>query len=61
MKARDGDSQTKVAALDGARKTGGDARAAGACPKCKTEVPAKPGFRYATLKCPKCGTLMGLQ
>ncbi len=61
MKARDGDAQTKIAALDGARKTGGDKRAAGACPSCKTAVPAKPGFRFATLKCPKCGTLMGRQ
>lgn len=25
------------------------------CRKCRTEVPAKPGFRLSSLKCPKCG------
>lgn len=29
------------------------------CPDCKTEVPAKPGFRFSSLKCPKCGKSMG--
>ena len=34
-----------------------DAKAgvAGACSKCKTPIPAKPGFRPSALKCPKCG------
>ena len=30
----------------------------GICPKCKTEVPPKPGFRLSSLKCPKCQTLL---
>lgn len=25
------------------------------CKKCRTEVPAKPGFRLSSLKCPGCG------
>jgi predicted RNA-binding Zn-ribbon protein involved in translation (DUF1610 family) len=61
MKARDGDAQAKIAPLESVRKTGGGKRAAGVCPSCKTEVPAKPGFRFASLKCPKCGALMGRQ
>lgn len=32
---------------------------AGHCPACKTEVPAKSGFRFSALKCPKCGVSMG--
>ena len=32
---------------------------AGHCPACKTEIPAKPGFRFSALKCPKCGASMG--
>lgn len=32
------------------RTTGG-----GVCPVCKTEIPPKPGFRFSSLKCPKCG------
>ncbi len=28
------------------------------CPACKAEVPAKPGFRLSSLKCPKCGAPM---
>ena len=28
------------------------------CPDCKAEVPPKPGFRFSTLKCPKCGASM---
>ena len=31
----------------------------GVCPFCKAEVPAKPGFRFSALKCPKCGKTMG--
>ncbi|MHB9155776.1 MAG: hypothetical protein ACYC5N_08835 [Endomicrobiales bacterium] len=31
----------------------------GICPACKTEVPPKPGFRFSSLKCPKCGASMG--
>lgn len=28
----------------------------GVCPKCKADIPPKPGFRFSSLKCPKCGT-----
>lgn len=35
------------------------ANIAGICSACQTEVPHKPGFRVSSLKCPKCGTLMG--
>jgi len=60
MKARDGDTQVK-------KDQGGDLRGAGGrsglkagiCSVCKTEVPQKPGFRLSSLKCPKCGRLMG--
>lgn len=31
---------------------------AGHCPACKAEVPVKPGFRFSSLKCPKCGASM---
>ena len=31
----------------------------GHCPSCNAEVPPKPGFRFSSLKCPKCGTAMG--
>lgn len=31
----------------------------GICPACKAEVPPKPGFRFSSLKCPKCGASMG--
>ncbi|OFX10255.1 MAG: hypothetical protein A2516_08505 [Alphaproteobacteria bacterium RIFOXYD12_FULL_60_8] len=62
MKARDGDTQVK-------KDTGGNLRGAdgrpagkaGICPACKTEVPLKAGFRLSSLKCPKCGRLMGKQ
>jgi predicted RNA-binding Zn-ribbon protein involved in translation (DUF1610 family) len=37
-------------------QTGG---AVGVCPKCKAEVPPKPGFRVSSVKCPKCGASMG--
>lgn len=30
----------------------------GTCPACKAEVPPKPGFRFSSLKCPKCGASM---
>ena len=34
---------------------------AGLCPICKAEVPPKPGFRFSSLKCPKCGASMGVK
>ena len=37
---------------------GAPTKAAGICPACKAEVPAKPGFRFSALKCPKCGGSM---
>ncbi len=30
----------------------------GVCPACNAEVPHKPGFRFSSLKCPKCGVSM---
>ena len=30
----------------------------GHCPSCSAEVPPKPGFRFSSLKCPKCGASM---
>jgi hypothetical protein len=36
-----------------------NAAVAGYCPYCKAEVPPKPGFRFSSLKCPKCGKAMG--
>ena len=60
MKARDGDTQTKKGPQAGAIKTGG-AAGSGRCPSCDTVVPAKPGFRLSTLKCPKCGAQLGKQ
>ncbi len=35
------------------------ANIAGICFACQTEVPFKAGFRVSSLKCPKCGKLMG--
>ncbi len=35
------------------------ANIAGICSACQTEVPFKAGFRVSSLKCPKCGKLMG--
>ena len=32
--------------------------AGGICPGCQTVVPPKPGFRFSSLKCPKCGKSM---
>ena len=62
MKARDGDTQVRKDR--GGDLRGADARPgsqAGICPACKTEVPQKAGFRLSSLKCPKCGRLMGRQ
>ena len=61
MKARDGDTQVKKdqGGLRRARVRPGSQ--AGICPACKTEVPQKTGFRLSSLKCPKCGRLMGKQ
>ena len=62
MKARDGDAQVKMAPGGNAPRAGGRiGRKTGFCPACKTEVPPKVGFRFSSLKCPKCGTLMGKQ
>ncbi|MFH1379971.1 MAG: hypothetical protein ABII23_06810 [bacterium] len=30
----------------------------GHCPSCGAEVPPKPGFRFSSLTCPKCGASM---
>jgi predicted RNA-binding Zn-ribbon protein involved in translation (DUF1610 family) len=62
MKARDGDD-TVVDSKNFGRKgrglgSGAKTAAAGHCPKCSAEVPAKPGFRFSALKCPKCGAAM---
>jgi hypothetical protein len=62
MKARDGDD-TVTDSKNFGRKgrglgSGAKAPAAGLCPQCKAEVPAKPGFRFSALKCPKCGAPM---
>ena len=62
MKARDGDA-TVTDSKDFGRKGRGLGVAAkappvGHCPRCKAEVPAKPGFRFSALKCPKCGAAM---
>ena len=56
MKARDGDTQTKKR-NDGAPSATKDP--GGICAKCKTPVPAKAGFRLSSLKCPKCGKVLG--
>lgn len=31
----------------------------GRCPKCDAPVPPRPGFRFSSLTCPKCGASMG--
>ncbi|MFI5344838.1 MAG: hypothetical protein ACHQ51_00540 [Elusimicrobiota bacterium] len=64
MKPRDGDGAVKDSNTFGrkGRGLGSSAKATGAsgvCPACKAEVPAKPGFRLSTLKCPSCGAAMG--
>ena len=62
MKARDGDAQVKRDTDGGLRGAAGrPGRKAGRCPACKTEVQPKTGFRFSSLKCPSCGTLMGKQ
>ena len=38
---------------------GVNAAVAGICHYCKAEVPPKPGFRFSSLKCSKCGKSMG--
>ncbi len=38
---------------------GKKADGSGTCPACKAEVPFKPGFRFSSLECPKCGASMG--
>ena len=59
MKARDGDTQMKRDPGGNARVAAGrSGRKAGFCPACKTEVPPKAGFRFSSLKCPKCGAPM---
>jgi len=35
------------------------ANIAGICSACQTEVPFKAGCRVSSLKCPKCGKLLG--
>ena len=61
MKPRDGDDTVQDSKMFG-RKVGslatGSAGAPGRCPKCAADVPAKPGFRFSALKCPKCGAAM---
>jgi hypothetical protein len=62
MKARDGDTQTQTQKDPARRGAGGRSGSGGGrCPSCDTYVPAKPGFRLSTMKCPKCGTLLGKQ
>ncbi|MFI5361085.1 MAG: hypothetical protein ACHQ49_03860 [Elusimicrobiota bacterium] len=62
MKPRDGDDSIKDSGNFGKVSRGlgkgGKAAAAGHCHKCRAEVPAKPGFRFSALKCPKCGAAM---
>jgi hypothetical protein len=62
MKARDGDD-TVTDSKNFGRKgrglgAGAKAAIAGHCHKCQAEVPAKAGFRFSALKCPKCGAAM---
>jgi len=52
-----GQSFGKSFETPGQHKTSGEA--GGICPSCKAEVPPKPGFRFSSLKCPKCGRSMG--
>ena len=44
---------------DNALNTHAKSNVAGHCPSCGAEVPPKPGFRFSSLKCPKCGASMG--
>ena len=43
---------------DAANIHGKPSNPSGICPSCDAEVPPKPGFRFSSLKCPKCGTSM---
>jgi hypothetical protein len=60
MKPRDGDGAVTDSKNFGrkGRAAGAGAAAPGRCPACGAEVPAKPGFRFSSLKCPKCGAAM---
>ena len=61
MKPRDGDDAVKDSNDFGRKGRGlgrGVKATVGHCPACKAEVPAKPGFRFSALKCPKCGAAM---
>jgi hypothetical protein len=62
MKPRDGDDSVADSTNFGRKDRGlggvGSAGAPGRCHACKAEVPAKPGFRFSSLKCPKCGAAM---
>jgi hypothetical protein len=59
MKPRDGDAAVRDAKDFGRKGRGAKAAPApGRCPACKAEVPAKAGFRFSALKCPKCGAAM---
>jgi hypothetical protein len=62
MKPRDGDGLVTDSNNFGRKGrglgSGAKSEAAGHCHKCKAEVPARPGFRFSALKCPKCGAAM---
>ncbi len=61
MKPRDGDGTVTDSKNFGRKGRGAGAHSAGApgrCPACGAEVPAKPGFRFSALTCPKCGAAM---
>jgi hypothetical protein len=56
MKPRDGDDAVRDSQNFGRKGRGVKTPpAAGHCPACKAEIPAKAGFRFSALKCPKCG------
>jgi hypothetical protein len=56
MKPRDGDDAVKDSKTQGWESRGPKPAAiAGKCPACGADIPAKPGFRFSALKCPKCG------
>jgi len=60
VKAREGDTQVQFKPTGAPRGAGGrSGGGSGRCPSCKAVVPAKPGFRLSTLKCPRCGTPVG--
>jgi hypothetical protein len=61
MKALGGDAQAMKHKPGSHSATGGKDREPGRCRACGTEVPPKPGFRFASLKCPKCGKTLGQQ